>query len=272
MYKAVFLDLDGTLLDDNKDVSQENQRAIKYVMEKGGQVYLASGRSLKATKKYWDMLNLTKYIIYANGAGIYDCHENETVFLIDIKKNICRELYDYSVNNNLCIRLDTINGRYISDEEYRVYVDEMLLDNNVMNIIDNKEILQISLLSREKRDIEDAVDYINKNISEEDIRIEDIFKTGENNRFSAINAINPKASKGNAISTLCDILKIDINDVIAFGDGINDISMIKKVGLGVAMGNAKSEVKEIAKAVTSSNNDSGVAKILLNKMEKKHIQ
>ena len=76
---------------------------------------------------------------------------------------------------------------------------------------------------------------------------------------------NKVISKGNAISKLCEFLKIDINDVIAFGDGINDISMLKIVGLGVAMENAQSEAKEVAKEITITNNDSGVAKVLMSK-------
>lgn len=265
MYKAVFLDLDGTLLDDKKNVSQENKNAIQYVMEKGGQVYLASGRSLNATKKYRDMLNLSRYIIYANGAGIYDCEKNTTISITDMKKQVGKQLYNYAIENNICIRIDTINGRYISKKEYKVHVDDIVLDGNINKIIEDKEILQISLVSREQIVIEKTVEYIEKNIMKEDISIEDIFKTGENNDFFAINAINPRASKGNAIAQLCKILQISVSDVIAFGDGMNDTSMLSAVGLGVAMGNAKEEVKEKAQITTLTNNENGVAKILFDR-------
>jgi hydroxymethylpyrimidine pyrophosphatase-like HAD family hydrolase len=72
-------------------------------------------------------------------------------------------------------------------------------------------------------------------------------------------------SKGNAIYGLCKFLKIDINDVIAIGDGINDISMIKVVGLGVAMENGEPEVKAVAKEITTTNLENGVAKVLKEK-------
>ena len=77
-----------------------------------------------------------------------------------------------------------------------------------------------------------------------------------------INIINTSASKGNAINGLCKFLKIDINDVIAIGDGINDISMIKFAGLGIAMENAIDEVKNAASYVTDSNKNDGVAKAI----------
>ena len=161
MYKAVFLDLDGTLLDDKKNVSQENKNAIQYVMEKGGQVYLASGRSLNATKKYRDMLNLSRYIIYANGAGIYDCEKNTTISITDMKKQVGKQLYNYAIENNICIRIDTINGRYISKKEYKVHVDDIVLDGNINKIIEDKEILQISLVSREQIVIENITNNLN---------------------------------------------------------------------------------------------------------------
>lgn len=265
MYKAVFLDLDGTLLDDKKNVSKENREAIEHVIKKGGQAYIASGRSLVATKKYWEMLHLNRYIIHSNGAGIYDAYTDKTIYIIDMKKNICKQLYEYAVRNSLCIRLDTLNGRYIGSEEYRVHEEEILLENNTIDIIGTRKILQISITSKEEEAIKRTVEYIENNMQKEDIRIEDIFKSGENNDFFAINAINPKASKGNAISKLCEILQLDISDVIAFGDGMNDISMLSTVGLGVAMGNAKEEVKEKAKITTLTNNENGVAEVLMTK-------
>ena len=80
-----------------------------------------------------------------------------------------------------------------------------------------------------------------------------------------INIINKNTSKGNAINGLCKYLKLNINDVIACGDDLNDISMIQTVGLGVAMGNAVPIVKEYAKEVTKTNIENGVAEVLFNK-------
>lgn len=261
MYKVVFLDLDGTLLDDNKVISEENKEAIKYVREKGGLVCLASGRPMDSTKQFWNIAKPSRYMIYSNGAGIYDYYENKNIFLTSIEKIFCIELYNYSIQNNLCIRFDTTMGRFISDEKYTIDSDRVFYDFE--NFINN-DILQISLISRKKEDIDNVVNYINKNLKE-DIKIEQIFTTGKDDEYFAVNIVNPDASKGSAINKLCKFLKVDINDVIALGDGTNDISMLKMVGLGVAMGNARPEVKEVAKEVTTTNNDSGVAKVLMSK-------
>ena len=99
MYKAVFLDLDDTLLDSNKNISEENKEAIEYAKQKGGLVCIASGRSIEITKKYRNLVNASTYVIYSNGAGIFDCDANEKLFSADIEKEIVLELYDYSVKN-----------------------------------------------------------------------------------------------------------------------------------------------------------------------------
>ena len=264
MYKAVFLDLDDTLLDDEKKISKENLEAIEYVKQKDALVCIASGRSIEATKKYHNLANASRYIIYSNGAGIFDCDANEKLFSADIEKDICLELYNYAIGNGLGIRIDTPYGRYISDEKYALRLDIVFKKEEGNNIILDNDVLQISFLTEIEEKREELLNFVKQNIST-NIKIENIFKTGYNEEFFAINIVNTNVSKGNAINGLCKFLKIDIKDVIAIGDGINDISMIKIAGLGVAMGNANPEVKSIADIVTSTNLENGVAKVLKEK-------
>lgn len=260
MYKAVFLDLDGTLLDDDKNISEENKEAIKYVKDKGGIICIASGRQIESTKEFWNMIDSSRYIIYSNGGGIYDCFGNESIFSADIEKDICLNLYDYAISNNVCIRFDTPYGRYISDEKY-LQGRDILITENINDFIFDNDIVQVSILSSEEQPREKAIAYINENIPKT-VKIEDVFFTGYSNEFYAINILNKNASKGNAIYGLCKFLKIDINDVIAIGDGKNDISMIQTVGLGIAMENAVPELKSVAKEIAGNCNESGVAKVL----------
>ena len=265
MYKAVFLDLDGTLLDDKKNISQENYDAIEYVTKNNGLVIICSGRSISSTQKIWNKIKASKYIIYSNGAGIYDIHKNENIFSSSIDKDICLNLYNYSIQKNICIRFDTPYGRYITDMKFSTSTD-ILFNENINKFLNENEILQISCMNEEQNHIESCINFINNSFNS--IKIEnyynDFYGNDKINTY-VINVINPSTSKGNAISGLCKFLKIDINDVIAMGDDLNDISMIKMVGLGVAMGNAKPEVKNIAKEITTTNNDNGVAKILREK-------
>ena len=77
-----------------------------------------------------------------------------------------------------------------------------------------------------------------------------------------VEIMNAGSSKGNAVKFLCELLNIDKEEIIAFGDNYNDISMLEYVGMGVAMGNAEEDVKKIASYITESNTESGVAKAI----------
>ena len=263
MYKIVFLDLDDTLLDNEKNISNENKDAIKYVQEKGGIVCIASGRSIDSIKKYKEDANADKYIIYSNGAGIFDCESNEKLFSADIEKEICLELCKYALEKNIGVRLDTPYGRYITNEKYAVSLEIIIDFEECEKIILDNDILQISFVSEMEADRTAAIKYINENIAKT-IKIENIFNTGKE-EFFAINIVNTNVSKGNAIYGLCKFLKIDVKDAIAIGDGINDMSMIRTAGLGVAMENGEPELKAIANEITSTNLENGVAKILKEK-------
>ena len=264
MYKAVFLDLDDTLLDNEKNISKENIEAIQYVKEKGGLVCIASGRSIEMTKEYKKLADASRYIIYSNGAGIFDCDANDKLFSADIEKETCFDLYNYATKNDFGIRIDTPYGRYITDEKYAVGFEILLNPGEGKDIIIDNDILQLSLITETENQRKDMIDFVNQNISKT-VKVENVFKTGRKEEFFAINIINTSASKGNAINGLCKFLKININDVIAIGDGVNDISMIKTAGCGVAMENGAPELKAVADEITTTNLENGVAKILKEK-------
>lgn len=197
MYKVVFLDLDGTLLDDQKNISKENMDAINYAISKGNFVYLCSGRPIDAIKEYWQKVNASRYIIYSNGAGIYDIQSNETIFSSNIDKNICLSLYNLAIQNQLCVRLDTPYARFITDEKFSLSTD-VIMTESIEDFLRDNNVLQISIISDNKDDVENFINYIN-NANLNSIQIEDIFVTGKNNNFCAVNMINKSASKGNAI-------------------------------------------------------------------------
>lgn len=261
MYKAIFLDLDGTLLDDDKNISSENIDAIKYAINKGAYVIITSGRPINASKKFWEKAQASRYIIFSNGAGIYDTENKECISTITIEKEICLEMYNYAIKKGVCVRLDTIYGRFITDMNYATSTDYELKED-INKFLDDNLIIQMSFIYENKEKIYELVECINKNPRRE-LKVEDVFITGPNGEFFATCAINPSASKGNAVNGLCKFLKIDKEDAIAMGDGLNDISMLSTVGLGVAMGNATSEVKLAAKEITCTNNENGVAKIIM---------
>lgn len=264
MYKAVFLDLDGTLLDDNKKISEENKEAIQYAKEKGTQIIICSGRQQSMIRDYKDEINASNYIICCNGAEIYDCDTKQDLYTANIPEDLVNILYNYSSKRNYLARLDTKYGRYINNMDYFIS-KEMKLDEDIQKFIRENDIFQFTIGTATEKQADEAIEFI-KSLNRKDIKVENKYEA-KTKTFDiwAINIISSNASKGNAINGLCKYLKIDLNDVIGMGDDYNDISMMDTVGYGIAMGNAMQLVKEHAKEVTLTNNENGVARVLKNK-------
>ena len=265
MYKAIFLDLDGTLFDDAKNVSIENKTAINMAEKKGVSVCLCSGRQKEFVKNIREKAGIdSQYIISSNGCEIYDLKNDEVLFSSNLEKSLVKKLYDYSEKQNYLIRLDTVHARYINKMEYE-YSGEISLPDDVEKFINENDIIQVTICTKEESEIDESIEYVNS--LNEYVKIENRYNAGNTYwDLWGINIINKNASKGNAIYGLCKYLNIDIKDSIAMGDDLNDISMIKQAGLGVAMGNALDEVKAIADEVTKTNNENGVAKIINSKI------
>lgn len=265
MYKAIFLDLDGTLLDDDKNISEENKKAIDLAENMGVSVCLCSGRQKEFVKKIKEKAGInSQYLISSNGCEIYDFKNKEVLFTSNLENSLSKNLYEYCEEKGYLIRIDTVYGRYINNMKYE-YSGELELSESIDKFLNENNVIQITVCAKTEKEIDDVIDYIEA--LEENIKIENRYKTGNSDwSLWAINIINRNASKGNAIYGLCKYLKINIEDVIAMGDDLNDISMIKEAGLGVAMGNALPEVKQIADEITKTNNENGVAEIINSKI------
>ena len=266
MYKAVFLDLDGTLLDDEKNISNENKEAITHAIKNGAIVCLCSGRQQEFVKEYKENAGASRYVICSNGAEIYDCESHEELFSMNLNPIIVKNLYELVIQNNFLIRLDTKYGRFVNELRYGM-PNEVLLNESIDKFLLENNTLQITIVTETEEEIDAIIEYI-KGLNRIDIKIENKYRTIKDEEkvdFWAINIINSSASKGNAMNGLCKYLKIDMKDIIAIGDDLNDISMIQMAGLGVAMKNALPVVKENANLITQkNNNENGVAEVLIN--------
>ncbi len=260
MYKAVFLDLDGTLLDNEKRISEENINAIEKAKDKGVFVCICSGRQIDITRKFKEIAHASQYMICSNGAIIYDDDSHEELFSANIDKAFCKEVYEYVESNSLVARFDTKYGRYVNNDSLNVST-EIVITEGIDNFLEHNNVIQLSVVGHSFDEIDKAI---------VDLKIENSYSNRVVNRYSekypinywCLNIINKSASKGNAITGLCKYLKIDTKDVIAIGDDMNDSSMIDIAGLGVAMGNASEEVKKVANEVTKTNIENGVAHII----------
>lgn len=257
MFKIVFFDLDGTLLNSDKEVLKENKIAIQNALNNGIEVCICTGRQKDAAKRYQKMAGAGRYIICENGAEIYDTKDNEELFNCALDKDFCLKMYEYIMKNDLFVRIDTKYARYINKMNLRL-LDEVPIEEDYKKLFAENDIFQMSIGSTKTEDIDKVVELL-----DDSVKVENRFMSGYLPiKHEIINVINSSVSKGNAILGLCKYLKIKPEEAMAFGDDLNDISMMESV-YGVAMGNAYDVVKDMAKEVVSTtNNEAGIAKIL----------
>ena len=287
MYKLVAVDLDGTLLNSYGEVTEYTKEVIKKVQQKGLKFIIASGRPMDSIKSISKDIEADKYFIAGNGAIIYDTQKQEVIYekyipkqkVLEIAK-ICEEnniFYNIYTEKNVITQYLKYNVLYYFKENLKKEPDKktniMVVDNMYdfiknseemkcikITICDESKIIFNSIIKKLKniKDIEvlDVLHMSRKLIKQgtEDVAIEYFFTE----------ITSSEVDKINAIKNLIKILNIDIKDVIAIGDNINDKKMIEEAGLGICMGQASEKIKEIANIVAEDNNNDGVAKALEN--------
>lgn len=262
MYKAIFVDIDGTLRDNNRQLSQKTINTVKKVTDKGILVILCSGRPRKYTEEVSKMCCASKYIITSNGGNIYDYEENRVIYSNIMNKEAILNLYEIANSVDAKFIMNVGEGRVVNkvtkpDEEKEI-------EGNIHEFVYKNDIVQCIIADKDFDKIKNLIPKIEK---VKDVEIKNRHKSLIDSSYPRDNTIycdvaNIESSKGNAIEKLCQYLKIDLKDVISIGDDFNDLSMFEKVGLSVAMKNANEIVREKADEITLSNEDNGVAVFL----------
>lgn len=262
MYKIIALDMDGTLLNSDKIVTERTKKALKKAREMGIKVVLASGRPIDGLKRYLEELSLIdndEYVLSYNG-----CLVQET----KTKKIICEKVlkgkdlkYVYKVSKDLDVNIHAFSaerGLITPKNSKYTEVEATIngIDINVLNydeIPDDEDIVKIMYI-----DEPEVLDRAIANIPKE--MYEKYYMMKSAPHFFEI--INKYGNKGVGLKALADYLNVKREEVIAMGDAGNDLAMIEYAGLGVAMGNADEEVKKISNYITKTNNEDGVAEVI----------
>lgn len=260
-YKLIALDMDGTLLNGELQLSNRTKDAINAVNKKGVNVVLSTGRMLSSAQVYARELELDNYIIASNGAVIVDGSEN-IIYSKNINLDKLEVIMDIGKFYDVYYHFYDSNTLY-TDNYVKEIVDfynnrDSRIDYKVIR--DTKEIYEIDNLKAYK------FIFIDNDINKLDRIKEDLVEIPEititKSWINNVEVMDKDTSKGLGLKFLCNKLNISKEEVIAVGDNENDLSMIKYAGLGVAMGNAEEKIKKQADFITTSNNEDGVAEVI----------
>ena len=261
----IALDLDGTLLDSNKGLSQTNRDTLAKAAAEGWAIVPTTGRFYGAIPQIVRELPFVRYAITINGAEVADLTNGEVVYKAEMPYQQVLEIMKF-LDNYPLIYDSYQGGEAFMTAKMKEQIDEMTDDVHYRKML--KELRQPvddlkSFIAERKQDIQKTqfVTYdaeIHRQLTEILAqKFSDIVLTSTAKNNIEIN--NTKANKGQAIWALADYLGVPRENIISFGDALNDMAMIKAAGTGVAMANACEEIKAVADFITLSNDEDGVA-------------
>lgn len=280
-YKLFATDMDGTLLNNKKEISQGNLEAMRDLYNKGIEVAICTGRHFYSTKQYLKKLDFPCWIVNNNGSVLRN-KDKEILSVKYIKQEALQEIINLLEEKNIYYHISDEKYNYIQNRSERIkkihdymirikkakfkavwYPTYTVLFSRVYKKVNYNSFAQnggkISSIfvicdnperkSRIKEELKDIKDI-------------DISSSGKNN----IEILDKEATKGHSLKNLTSILNISSKEVIAVGDNYNDLTMIQYAGLGVAMENSEMEIKKNADWITKSNEDDGVANLIYKKI------
>lgn len=261
-YKLLVLDLDGTLTNNKKEITENTRNTLIEAQEKGVKIVLASGRPIYGIVPIAEKLELKKYggyILSYNGGEIINWQTGEMMYENVLPDDILPYLYQCAKDNNFAIV--TYKDKYVITEHPD---DEYVLKEAILNVMDTQKVNHFL----------EAIDF----------PVPKCLIVGEAERLAVLEKqmyeslkdkmgvyrsepyfleLVPKGiDKAQSLSVLVQKIGYTREEMIAIGDGFNDKSMIEYAGLGVAMANAQEVVKQAADYITLSNEEDGVADVV----------
>ena len=263
--KLIVFDLDGTLLDGRKNIPGENLRALKAAAEAGAMLVPATGRIYTGIPETLRQLPGARYFITINGAYAYDAVDDRNLYTSELSVDSCLRLINYMDRLPVIYDCYQDNWGFISRDMFEKAGD-YIPDPGIMKMMRELRTPVDSLaetLRQKGRPVQKMQMHF-QDMAERDRQLKLVAERFPETAVSSslpwnIEINSAGATKGQALKALCRTLGIDLGDVLAFGDGTNDLDMIRTAGIGVAMGNADAEVKAAADWIAPSNQEAGVA-------------
>ncbi|MCI8326150.1 MAG: Cof-type HAD-IIB family hydrolase [Lachnospiraceae bacterium] len=265
-YKLIALDLDGTLLDDEKKISKKNISAVQKAIERGKTVIFNTGRCPAEIEEYLELLEGVRYVNSMSGALVFDSRNDKIIYSKPLESDMVKKLMEISLKEECMLhfmkKLSIVQRDEIPKmsnygmQKYQKMYERVTTkwENLVEEYYQNPfpvEKLNIYFTSAESRQ------RTKERILEAGLEAEMMYA-----EESSLEICEKGVDKGIGLQKLCDYLQIPIEDTIVLGDADNDYPALKAAGLGVAMGNANERLKGIADVVAKDNNHDGCAQII----------
>ena len=262
MYKLVAIDMDGTLLREDKTISERTKKAIQSAREKDVTVVLATGRPIEGVSRYLEELNMytdKDYVLSYNGALVQKTLSKEVIgkialtgedlhYLKKLSDELKVNIHAFSETKGL---ITPKNSKYT---EVEASINNIDIHEINFDTISKDEVIVKIMMIDEPEILGPAIENLPKEVFEK--------YTVVRSTPYFLEFLNKEVNKGVGVEMLAKHLGIKQEEVITFGDAGNDLHMIEYAGLGVAMANAFDEVKEAANYITDSNENDGVAKAI----------
>lgn len=264
--KLVAIDMDGTLLRSNNELSDRVKNAVISAAQRGVKIIISTGRIYQSAKYYSRLLGIDSVVISCNGAFIKEYKKDSMIFKCSIPNEslvqIANVLNEY---NDVHYRMYSERTYYAKEYNQKVYdymdwngrqikedqVDIRIVENPMDIAVSIDEIFKLFIgqqgISRDRFD--SLVSRLNT--------IDDVYCVSS--IPESVDVINKRVSKGNALEFISGYYDIPRENMMAIGDNYNDIEMIQYAGIGVAMGNAENALKDVADFITTTNMEDGVA-------------
>lgn len=265
-YKLITFDMDGTLLDSKKHISEGNAKAIADAVAAGKEVALCSGRSYPELEIFFDQIPGVRYLIFVSGAIVYDIEKKKYIYSNLMEKKWFDKLLEISRMEDVMIQplglsadmereaVENIS-RYKMDAYYESY-------QTVMNLVDDfdeyykKTQGEYAKFNFYHTDAE-ARERTKQRIREAGIPVEMVHAEETSLECNTIGT-----TKGFGLQKLCEYLGITTDEVISVGDADNDLQVLQTAGMAVAVGNANENVLKIADHVVADNDHDGCAEAI----------
>lgn len=271
--KILAFDLDGTLLDDKKHISEENLKALKAAAAAGALLVPATGRIYTGIPQTLRELPGLRYCLTINGAYAYDAGEDKNLYSAEMPAELCLRLIEHMESLPVIYDCYQDNWGFISRhmlEQAAEYIPDPGILKMMWDLRTPVDSLYDTLKEKGR-----PVQKMQMHFKDPELRRRELELLPRLFPETAVSSSLPwnieinsiDATKGKALKNLCSALNIDLKDTLAFGDGTNDLDMIRTAGVGVAMGNAVDELKQAADWVAPTNMENGVAAGIYRFME-----